>query len=74
MENASLLQNILSQVKLLNYENRLYLMERLAKQLRFSKTEDKLPSQNLSDLSKLSSDIWHNVQPDKYLKEQREWE
>lgn len=73
MENSITIQQILSQVGKLGYEDRLYLVERLIKQLRENQKKAQQSSHHLSQLNKLDSEIWKNVNIDKYVEQEREW-
>jgi hypothetical protein len=67
------IENILSQIEKLDYANKLYLIERLIKQLRNSK-EGTLSSHHLTELNSLGSEIWKDVDIDKYVQQERQWE
>lgn len=74
MEKTSELNSILARIKKLDYESRLYLMERLVKQLRTSKKKMTSQEAKLSDLNSLGSKIWNGIDPDKYIQQQRQWD
>lgn len=74
METSVRIQNILSQIKKLDYESRLSLAEQLIKQLKISKKESKSISHDLTELNTLGSEIWRNVDIDKYVEQEREWD
>ncbi len=66
------INDILSQVKRLDKEERLNLLQRLVLLLR--KTEiAKTSSLRLTSLSGLGSEIWRNANIDKYIDEERQW-
>ncbi len=66
------INDILSQVKRLDKEELLNLLQRLVLLLR--KTEiAKTPSLRLTSLSSLGSEIWRNANIDKYIDEERQW-
>lgn len=68
------MQNILSQIMKLDNETRLYLLERLISQLRKTNKESNSISHNLSELNSLGSDVWKDVDIDKYIEEERNWD
>ena len=74
MEKSVRVQNILSQIMKLDNETRLYLLERLISQLRKTNKESNSISHNLSELNSLGSDVWKDVDIDKYIEEERNWD
>lgn len=74
MEKSVRIQNILSQIRKLDYEARLYLAEQLIKQLRRTKKEVQPTPHNLTELNALGSEIWKNVNIDKYVVKERQWD
>jgi len=64
------LNDILSEVKHLNREEQLTLLERLVAIIR--KKQD-LPGAKLSDISGVGADLWQQVNIDKYIESEREW-
>lgn len=74
MDTSVRIQNILSQIKKLDYKSRLSLTEQLIEQLKISEKEDKSISHNLTELNTLGSEIWKNVDIDKYMEKEREWD
>lgn len=74
MEKSVRIKNILSQIKKLDYEARLYLAEHLIKQLRKTQKEVKPTSHNLTELNKLGTEVWKNVNPDEYVEQERQWD
>jgi hypothetical protein len=66
------INDILSQVKRLDKEEPLNLLQRLVRLLR--KTEiAKTSSLRLTSLSGLGSEVWRNANIDKYIDEERQW-
>lgn len=63
MERSLKVQNLLSQISELDYQSRLYLVERLIKQLR-KKEEVKFTLRHITELNSLGSEIWKNVDVD----------
>ncbi|MGM0581665.1 MAG: hypothetical protein ACQETL_13345 [Bacteroidota bacterium] len=74
MDTSVKIQNILSQIKKLDYESRLSLAEQLIKQLKITKKEAKPISHDLTELNTLGSEIWRNMDIDKYVEQEREWD
>lgn len=67
------INNILSQVKQLDKEDQLTLLQRMAYLLKRKET-GKSTSANLTSLSGVGSDIWKNtIEIDNYIDEERQW-
>lgn len=67
------INDILSQVKQLDKEDQLTLLQRMAYLLKRGETK-KTTSIHLTSLSGLGSEIWKNVDSiDKYIDEERQW-
>lgn len=63
---------ILNQIKALDQQARTYLIEQIK---RLQKDEENKSALNkLSDLRGLGRDIWTNIDIDKYVEHEREWE
>jgi hypothetical protein len=67
-------ESILSQINKLDYETRLYLIERLVKELRKNKKEVQQHSHELTELNSLGSEIWKDIDIDQYVQQERQWE
>lgn len=74
MDKVIKVENILSQISKLDYESRLYLMERLVRLVRKQGKEKKSGTAHLTELSNLGAEIWQNVNIDKYVQEERQWD
>lgn len=74
MERSVRVQNLLSQISELDYQSRLYLVERLIKQLRKKEEEVKFTSRRVTELNSLGSEIWKNVDVDQYVEQERQWD
>lgn len=74
MEKTSRLNSILAQIKKLDYETRVDLMERLARQMKTLKKKTTSKESKLSDLNSLGSEIWTGIDPDNYIRQQRQWD
>ncbi|MGJ3236921.1 hypothetical protein [Marivirga sp.] len=72
METSVRIQNILSQINKLDYKSRLSLAEQLIKQLKISKKESNSITHDLTELNSLGSEIWENLDIDKYVEQERE--
>jgi hypothetical protein len=73
MATSANINDILSQVKRLDKEDQLTLLQRMAHLLKSSESQ-KPPSVRLTALSGLGSDIWKSVDIiDQYLDEERQW-
>jgi hypothetical protein len=67
------INDILSQVKLLDKEEQLTLLQRMASLLKRGEMK-KITSSHLTSLSGLGSEIWKNQDSiDKYIDEERQW-
>lgn len=64
------IDNILSEVKTLNKEEQLNLLERLVAIIR---KEQSPHNMKLSSISGLGSEIWQGEDIDKYIEKEREW-
>lgn len=73
MDNLVKIEGIISQVKKLDYNTRLYLLEKLIKLLKNPEKATK-PSANLSDLKGMGADIWKNIDIDEYVRQERQWD
>ena len=65
------LNKILSQVKKLNKLDQAALLKKIAAMLQVGEQSGK--TVKLSDLSGLGSSVWHNVDIDRYVDDQRQW-
>ncbi len=74
MDKSVKIENILSQIRSLDYEARLYLMEELIKQIRKNKNEASPSSHYLTELNRLGSEIWKGVNIDQYIQQERQWD
>jgi hypothetical protein len=72
METSVRIQNILSQINKLDYKSRLSLAEQLNELLKISQKETQSTSHDLTELNALGSEIWKNVDIDKYVEQERE--
>jgi hypothetical protein len=73
MDTSIQVRNILSRTRKLGYEAKLYLVEKLIQQLK-SSTDKKSQPRRLSELTGLGSEIWKDVDIDKYVQEERQWD
>jgi hypothetical protein len=70
--NAELnIDEILTQVKKLNKVEQTTLLKKITSMLK--KDAKSTKSMKLSDLSGLGASIWHNVDIDKYVENERQW-
>ncbi|SHF73555.1 hypothetical protein [Flavisolibacter ginsengisoli] len=68
------INDILSQVKQLDKEDQLTLLQRMAYLLKRRETKKATPSARLTSLSGMGSEIWKSQDSiDKYLDEERQW-
>ncbi len=74
MDKSVRVKNILSQIRRLDYEARLYLIEMMIKQLRNNKEEVKPTKHHLTELNSLGSEIWKDVDIDHYVQQERQWD
>ena len=74
MDETVRVESILSQISKLDYEARLYLIERLVKELRKNKKAVKKYSHKLTELNSLGSEIWKDIDIDQYVQQERQWE
>ncbi len=65
------LSEILSQVKRMNKEEQLTLLEKLILLIRKTETSNK--TTKISSISGLGSSLWSNTNIDDYLDQEREW-
>lgn len=74
MDNPVTVEKILTQIKKLDYEARLVLMQRLQKQLVKNMGSKASTSHRLTELSGLGSEIWKNIDVEQYLQQERQWD
>ncbi len=66
-------ESILSQISKLDYEARLYLIERLVKELRKNKKGTQQYSHKLTELNSLGSEIWKDIDIAQYVQQERQY-
>ncbi|MFH1321555.1 MAG: hypothetical protein ABII90_13005 [Bacteroidota bacterium] len=74
MERTIKIKNILSQIRQMDYDTSLYLMERIVRLLKKNKNNINQTSYHLADLNNLGSEIWKDVNIDQYIQQERQWE
>jgi hypothetical protein len=73
MNNSIEIDQILSQIKKLDLETRVNLMERISKLLK--KDIQKVKSSNrLIELNGLGSEIWADINIEDYVQQERQWD
>lgn len=71
MDKSVKIENILSQIRKLDYDSRLYIMERLIKLLKRHHKTTKPVLHHLTELNTLGAEIWKDVDIDKYVQQER---
>lgn len=75
MSKETQVKDILSQIKKLDYETRIELMEEIVNLLKANKIEQERRSETrLTDLNELGSEIWKDVNIDQYVERERQWD
>lgn len=74
MDNSLTISRILSQFMKLNFDDRKILLQKLKELMTLSKNEFKEPGNGLTSLSGLGSEIWHDIDIDSYVKNERRWD
>ena len=75
MSKETQVKDILSQIKKLDYETRIELMEEIVNLLKANKIEKERRSETrLTDLNELGSEIWRDVNIDQYVERERQWD
>ncbi len=74
MNAAPKVEKILTQISKLDYESRLYLMEKLVRQMQEDETKQASVDCHLTDLEMLGSEIWKDVNIDEFVQEERQWD
>lgn len=74
MENNLKTENILSQIKQLDNESIVYLMEKISKMLKRNTHKLKQTESRLCDLNSLGSEIWENINISQYIHHERQWD
>lgn len=75
MSKETQVKGILSQIKKLDYETRIELMEELLSLLKENKIEKENKRRTrLTDLNELGSEIWKDVNIDQYVEQERQWD
>ena len=72
MANNVQINNLLSQIAQLDFESKLKLIEKAVHMLSDSKVAPARKQSNLSQLRGIGADLWRQVDPDKYLRNERE--
>lgn len=71
MDKSVTINNVLVQIKQLDYDSKLSIMEKLVLLLkRYNKSYKTI---HLTELNKLGCEIWKNVDIDEYVKNERQW-
>lgn len=74
MATVSQIDKILSQISKLDYESRLYLMQKLLRQIRKDREKHSSPVHHLIELESLGSEIWKDINIDEYVQQERQWD
>lgn len=75
MSKETQVKDILSQIKKLDYETRIELMEEIVDLLKANKIEQERRTETrLTDLNELGSEIWKDVNIDQYVERERQWD
>jgi hypothetical protein len=75
MSKETQVKDILSQIKKLDYETKIELMEEIVNLLKANKIEQERRSETrLTDLNELGSEIWKDVNIDQYVERERQWD
>jgi hypothetical protein len=75
MSKKTQVKDILSQIKKLDHETKIELMEEIVNLLKANKIEQERRSETrLTDLNELGSEIWKDVNIDQYVERERQWD
>jgi len=75
MSKETQVKDILSQIKKLDHETKIELMEEIVNLLKANKIEQERRSETrLTDLNELGSEIWKDVNIDQYVERERQWD
>jgi hypothetical protein len=75
MSKETQVKDILSQIKKLDHETKIELMEEIVNLLKANKIEQERRSETrLTDLNELGSEIWKDVNVDQYVERERQWD
>jgi len=74
MATVSQIDRILSQISKLDYESRLYLMQKLLRQIRKDREKQSLTVHHLIELESLGAEIWRDINIDQYVQQERQWD
>ncbi|HCS19290.1 MAG TPA: hypothetical protein DIW47_01800 [Bacteroidetes bacterium] len=74
MDKALKIETILSQIRKLDHETRLYLMERLVRLVGQQDRKKEKTSSHLLELNNLGAEIWKDVNIDQYVQQERQWD
>ena len=75
MSKETQVKAILSQIKKLDYKTRIELMEELVDLLKTHQIEQEGNREtSLTDLNELGSEIWKDINIDKYVEGERQWD
>jgi hypothetical protein len=74
MNTSIKVEHILSQIKQLDGNARLYLVEMLVKLLAQNPSKALESSTNITHLNSLGSELWKDINPDNYVHQERLWD
>ena len=73
MATVSQIDRILSQISKLDQESRLYLMQKLVRQIRKDREKQSSPVHHLIELESLGAEIWRDINIDQYVQQERQF-
>jgi hypothetical protein len=74
MTTVPQIEKILSQIRKLDYESRLFLTQKLLRQMRKDREKHSSPVHYLIELESLGSEIWKDINIDEYVQQERQWD
>ena len=74
MTTVSQIDKILAQIRKLDYESRLFLTQKLLRQMRKDHEKHPSPVHYLTELESLGAEIWKDLNIDEYVQQERQWD
>ncbi len=74
MSKEAQIQSILTQIKKLDHQTRIHLMEEIINLLKDEEKGHKKEVIHLTELNELGSEIWKDVNIDDYVEGERQWD
>lgn len=74
MDKTVKINSLLNQISQLDYDTRVYLIEKLAKLLRTDPNSKTVKKHNILELKGLGAEVWQDINIDEYIRQERDWD